>query len=543
MQFAGSHEQTPGYERRWIGLAFIGISLIVISLDNTILNVAIPSISRTLNASLSELQWIVDGYVLVFAALLLTMGGLGDRFGRKKALLAGLFLFGVGSFAAATAQTTGALIASRAFLGVGGSLIMPATLSIISATFPQQERSRAIALWAAVFGLGVGLGPVIGGFLLEHFEWNSVFFVNLPVITIAIIGCALTLGDSRDEHAPKADIPGVILSITGLFALLYGIINAGQEGWTHTNVLVAFALAIVLLGAFAWWENRNPNAMLPMRFFRNMSFTGANLALALLTFSLFGSLFFVSQYLQTVQGYNTLDAGLRVLPMAIALSVAASRSAIVAARIGTKYTVALGIGIAAAGLFFMATTYHIDTPYIIIAIGQVILATGMGIAVSPATNSVMQSVPVSKAGIGSAMNDTTRQLGGALGVALLGTVMNNAYLSGINALHSSLPIPAALSAQADKLFEAISSGIQAAHAVANQIGSNPLAPAGLAKTIIDAADKAFVTGMNNAMFVGAIIMVASAVYALIFLPAQVRRMEDDSVPAALDGVQVAASGD
>ncbi|MBZ0288409.1 MAG: MFS transporter, partial [Anaerolineae bacterium] len=316
MQTETAFMDSRAYERRWLGLVFIGISLIVISLDNTILNVAIPSISRTLGATASELQWIIDAYVLVFAALLLTMGGLGDRFGRKKALQIGLVLFGIGSLAAALSPNTGVLIASRAFLGIGGATIMPATLSIISATFPANERPRAIASWAAVFALGVGIGPLVGGWLLEHFEWNSVFLVNLPVIAVALIGGAYTLGESRDEYAPKADIPGVILSITGLFALLYGIIEAGLKGWTDGIVLISFGFAIVLLGAFAWWENRYPDAMLPLRFFRNMSFTGANTALAFVTFSLFGATFFMSQFLQTIQGYTTFQAGLLGLPLA-----------------------------------------------------------------------------------------------------------------------------------------------------------------------------------------------------------------------------------
>jgi EmrB/QacA subfamily drug resistance transporter len=527
--------QSIAYQRRWWGLVFIGVSLIVISLDNTILNVAIPSISRTLGATASELQWIVDGYILVFAALLLTMGGLGDRFGRKRALQAGLVLFGIGSLAAALSTTTEMLIASRAFLGIGGATIMPATLSIVSATFPANERPRAIAMWAAVFALGVGIGPLVGGWLLQHFEWNSVFFVNIPVIIIALLGGAYTLGESKDEHAPKADIPGVILSITGLFALVYGIIEAGLHGWTAPNVVTAFVVAAVLLGIFAWWENRNPNAMLPTRFFKNMSFTGANLALVFVTFSLFGSVFFLSQYLQTIQGYNTLEAGILGLPMAITLTFVASRSAFVAARLGTKYTVALGITIAATGLFYMSSLFHHDTPYIVIALGQIILATGMGLAVSPATNSVMASVPIRKAGIGSAMNDTTRQLGGALGVAVLGTIMNNAYQKGISGLHTVLPqLP-------ETAYEAISSSIQAAHIVAN----NPAVPESAREVIISTANDAFILGMNEAMLVGSLIMAAAAVFALLFLPAQATRIPDDEVPAEVApvAVQVASGGD
>ncbi|MBZ0292081.1 MAG: MFS transporter, partial [Anaerolineae bacterium] len=355
--------RSPGYERRWIGLAFIGVSLLVISLDNTILNVAIPSISRSLGASASDLQWMVDAYILVFAALLLTMGAVGDRIGRKRALQIGLVLFGIGSAAAGISETTGALIASRAFLGIAGATIMPATLSIITATFPSEERPQAIAIWAAIFGLGVGIGPVIGGFLLEYFTWHAVFFVNLPVVVIAVAGGAVYLAESKDAHAPKTDIPGVVLSIAGLFSLIYAIVEAGSEGWTAPPVLMAFAAAVVLLGIFAWWENRNPDAMLPLEFFRNMSFTGANTVLALVTFSLLGGLFFLTQYLQSILGYTPLEAGILLLPQAATLTIVAANSARISARLGTKITVALGVAIGGLGLLFMSRFYQVDSPY------------------------------------------------------------------------------------------------------------------------------------------------------------------------------------
>ena len=412
MAETNTQEHRPGYSTRWIGLVFIGISLLVISLDNTILNVALPSISTDLGATASDLQWIVDAYVLVFAALLLTMGAVGDRIGRKRALQFGLVMFGIGSLWAALATSTEMLIAARAFLGIGGATIMPATLSIISATFPDHERSQAIAIWAAIFGLGVGVGPVVGGLLLEQFEWNAVFYVNLPVVVVALAGGAYFLADSKDEHAPKPDIPGVLHSIPGLFALVYGIIEAVQGEWTDPTVLLAFGAAIVLLAAFTWWESRSPNAMLPLHFFKNMSFTGANLAMTFIMFSLFGSIFFLSQYLQTVQGYTPLEAGIRMVPLAATLAVVSALSARVSERLGTKRTVALGIMISGAGLLFMSQFFEAGCSYATIALGEVILAGGMGFAVSPATNSIMGSVPVSKAGIGSAMNDPTRQLGG-----------------------------------------------------------------------------------------------------------------------------------
>ncbi|MCZ2098246.1 MAG: MFS transporter [Anaerolineae bacterium] len=523
-------EHRPGYKTRWMGLVFIGISLLVISLDNTILNVALPSISNDLGASASDLQWIVDAYVLVFAALLLTMGAVGDRIGRKRALQFGLVMFGLGSLWAALANSTEMLIAARAFLGIGGATIMPATLSIISATFPDHERSQAIAIWAAIFGLGVGVGPVVGGLLLEHYEWNAVFYVNLPVVAVALLGGLFFLADSKDEHAPKPDIPGVLLSIPGLFALVYGIIEAGQGAWTDPHVLLAFGVSAVLLGAFTWWESRSPNAMLPLHFFKNMSFTGANLAMTFIMFSLFGSIFFLSQYLQTVQGYSALEAGLRMVPLAATLAVVSALSARITDRLGTKRTVALGILVSGAGLLYMSQAYHAGSSYATVVVGEIILAAGMGFAVSPATNSIMGAVPISKAGIGSAMNDTTRQLGGALGVAVLGTVMNSRYLEGIAELKTALPqLPA-------DIYAGISNSIQAAHMIA----ANPKVPAQFGDTIRTTANSAFVAGMNEAMLIGAAIMALNAVIVLLILPSRIRRSAEHELPAL--GHAIAASG-
>ena len=317
-------EQTTWYKRRWIALGFLALSLLVISLDNTVLNLALPSISRDLGATLNGLQWIVDAYTLVFAALLLTVGSIGDRFGRKKVLQAGLVVFGAFSLGAALSGTTGTLIAMRALMGIGGAAIMPSTLSIITATFrDNKERAQAIAVWAATFALGTGIGPLVGGWLLTHFRWSSVFYINLPVVVIALIGGYFFIHDSRAENPRRLDIPGCVLSLTGLFALVYGIIQAGESSWTAHNVLWAFGFALVLLTIFVIWELHSTHAMLPLRFFKNMSFTGANIALTLVAFSMFGCFFFLSQYLQTVHGYSPLQSGVRLLPMAIAAFIGA----------------------------------------------------------------------------------------------------------------------------------------------------------------------------------------------------------------------------
>jgi EmrB/QacA subfamily drug resistance transporter len=504
-------EQTVFYRRRWVALGFLAFSLLVIALDNTVLNLALPSISRELGATASSLQWIVDAYILVFASLLLTLGSIGDRFGRKRLLQAGLIVFGVFSMGAALSRSTGALIGMRALMGIGSAAIMPSTLSILTATFRDpKERAQAIAFWAATFALGMGLGPLVGGWLLAHFHWSSVFYINLPVVVVGLVGGYFAIQDSRAEHARRIDGTGSVLSLTGLFALIYGIIQAGASGWTAHNVLYAFGSAGVLLTAFALWERRVAQPMLPLRFFRNMSFTGASVALTLVTFSLFGAFFFLSQYLQSVHGYTPLQAGVRLLPMALASFVGAASSARVSQCIGTKLTVSLGILTAAGGLFYFSRVAAVDTSYLMIAIGMCITALGIGFTMSPATNSIMGSIPVDEAGIGSAMNDTNRQIGGALGVAILGTLLESAYVQRMDSVVWPAPLP-------PHLLEAIRGSVQGAHIVAASV-PNPV----LGKLIVDSSNQAFTYGMTHALLTAAIVMAATAVFSLIVVPTRVR---------------------
>lgn len=503
-----------GQKNRWLGLLFICLSLLIISLDNTILNVALPAISTDLSASQSELQWIVDAYILVFASLLLTMGSIGDRIGRKRVLQFGVVWFGVFSLMAALSNSVEMLVAARALLGLGGAIIMPATLSLVTASFREpRERAQAIALWAAVFGLGGGIGPLVGGYLLEHFEWSAVFVINLPVVAAALVGGYFFLEESKDEAVPAPDIPGVLLSIVGLFALVYGIIQAGVDGWGASQVVITLGVAAVVLVVFFVWENRTRNPMLPLYLFRNPSFSGANLAITLMFFGMLGVFFAISQLFQSVQGYTPLETGYRLfLPISIVLIVTAGMSAQVAQRLGTKWTVGLGFLIAAGGMFLMSQVTAADVSYLALLGSMLLMTGGLGIAMSPATNSIMGSVPAHKAGVGSAMNDTTREIGGALGVAVLGTVMNNTYLDQVASLRAQLPPDA---------YGVVSSSIQGAHAVANQIGG-PMSGA-----IIDVANKAFASGMADAMFIAAFIMVGAALFTLRVLPAEIRCLEPD----------------
>src|SRR5918996_1205965 len=350
----GSATEAAGYDRRWWALLVLCLSLVVIGMDNTILNVALPTLARDLRASASELQWMVDAYILVFAGLLLTMGAAGDRFGRKLALNAGLLVFVTGSVASAFAGSAEVLIASRAAMGIGGALIMPSTLSIITNVFPTSERGRAIGVWAGVAGLGIVLGPVAGGCLLEHFWWGSVFLVNVPIVALAILAGWPLVPESGDPAATPLDPVGAGLSIVALVSLVYGIIEAPSNGWDDPLILAAFGVAAVLAVAFLMWERRVEHPMLRIDFFRNPRFSAASGAITMVFFALFGTIFLLTQHLQFVLGYTPLEAGIRVTPVAV-LIVAAPLSARIVERIGTKIVVSTGLAIVAGGLWWLST--------------------------------------------------------------------------------------------------------------------------------------------------------------------------------------------
>jgi EmrB/QacA subfamily drug resistance transporter len=493
------------YERRWWALAVLCLSLVVIAMDNTILNVALPTIVEDLHATASQLQWIVDAYILVFAGLLLTMGALGDRYGRKLALNIGLLVFVAGSIGSAFANSPNALIATRATMGVGGALIMPATLSIITNTFAGAERGRAIGVWAGVAGFGIVLGPVIGGWLLGHFWWGSVFLVNVPVVAVAIIAGWPLVPDSRDPDATPLDPIGAALSIGALVSLVYAIIEAPRDGWTDPLILFAFAFAIVLAVVFLWWELRTPHPMLRIDFFENPRFSAASAAITLVFFALFGSVFLLTQYLQFVRGYSPLQAGIRLMPVG-ALIVFAPLSARFAERLGSKVVVAAGLVIVACALALLSSV-GIATTYGLIAAALAILGAGMGMTMAPATDSIMGSLPLGKAGVGSAMNDTTRQVGGALGVAVLGSVLASAYASSMAPSLAGLSAPAAATA---------SDSVGGAMAVAAQVGGAN------GQTLVAASHAAFVDGFGTAVLIAAGVAAAGAVLVLLFLPARSR---------------------
>ena len=516
-------------DRRWLALGVLCLSLVLVVLDNTVLNVALPTLVRDLGASTTELQWLVDAYVIVFAGLLLTAGALGDRFGRRRALQAGLVVFAVASGLAALSSTTGQLVGARAVMGLGAAFVMPATLSIITNVFPDPgERARAIAIWAGMAGVGVALGPVVGGWLLEHFWWGSVFLVNLPVVAVALLSGRLLLPESHHDDGSHLDVVGAVLSVAATASLLWAIIEAPEHGWGHPLTVAGFALAAVLLGQFFYWESRVGSPMLDVGFFRDPRFSAASGSIALVFFALFGSFFLFTQLLQFVLGYTALEAGLRLLPISLVLGAVSPLSARVVERVGTKVVVSAGLAVVAFGLL-VTSRLSIGSSYGDLLVGMLVLAFGMGLTMAPATESIMGSLPPAKAGVGSAVNDTTRELGGALGVAVLGSLLASGYASTLG----SSPAAAALPAE---LGGVVRESLGAALQVAGGLG-----PAG--EALVVAARGAFVDAMGIGLVVAAGVALVGAGISAMFLPGRapgtevaVGMVDDDA------GLAVAVAG-
>ncbi|HLI56561.1 MAG TPA: MFS transporter, partial [Actinomycetota bacterium] len=431
------------YARRWWMVAALCFSLLIIGMDLTILNVALPTLARDLHAGTSSLQWMVDAYTLVYASMLLTTGSLGDRFGRKGALNIGLVIFGLGSLASAFSGSANLLIACRALMGLGGCLIMPATLSILTNVFTDhRERAKAIGFWAAVAGLGIVAGPTLGGILLQHFWWGSVFLINVPVVAIALIAGKFVVPTSKDPNATPLDPVGTVLSVVGLSLVLYAIIESPTVGMGSASVIGTLVAGLAVIGGFVAWELHTDHPMLDVRFFEDRRFTAASLTITLAFFALNGLMFFLTQYLQSVLGYSTLRAGLALIPVGVAMAIAAPSSAKIDARVGSKITVFVGMLIAASGVGVLGLA-RADSPYTLVAVALGLLGIGGGLVMTPATNSIMGSLPLAKAGVGSAVNDTTRQVGGALGVAILGSITSAIYRSKVGATASFSALPAA----------------------------------------------------------------------------------------------------
>jgi EmrB/QacA subfamily drug resistance transporter len=494
------------YPRRRQALGVLALSLLVITMGNTILNVGLPTIREELDASSSQLQWIVDGYLLVFAGLLLAAGSLGDRFGRKRALIAGLVMFGLGSVAATLSTDATMLIASRALMGLGAAGIMPTTLSILTNIFPSDERPKAIAAWAAVAGLGIALGPISGGFLIEHFAWSSIFLINLPVVVACLIGAVVLVPDSRDPESPRIDLPGTGLSIAGLSAIVWALIEAPEKGWASPTILAAFAAGAAIIAAFIAWERHTDHPMLDVSVFRNLRFSAASVSIAFVFFALMGVMYCLTTYLQSVLGNSALQAGVKMLPIAIGMILASKLGVGFTRRLGTKFSVAFGLTLV-AGALAMIAMFSTDTGSLQIAAALGTLGLGMGFAMSPATEAIMGSLPRAKAGIGSAMNDVVRELGGTLGVAVLGSILASSYGSSMHGATAGLPHGAA---------EAAGDSVGAAHDVGAQLAG------GAGTKLIDTANAAFVDALTTTATLASAAAVIGALIALAFLPSRAR---------------------
>ena len=503
--------------RRWAALAVLCISLLIVTLDNTVLNVALPTLVEQLGATSSDLQWIVDAYVLAFAGLMLVSGSLADRVGRKRTYLAGLVLFAACSAWAAFSGSVGHLIAARASMGVGAALIMPSTLAIITNTFQDAaERSKAIGLWAATSGAGIALGPIVGGVLLDHFWWGSVFLINVPIALLGAVLAVPLVPDSRNPAADRPDVVGSVLSIAGLGMVLYAIIEAPVRGWFSAVVLATGIGGVAVLGAFAAWERASSHPMLRLEFFRNRRFSAPMATVGLLVFGLFGSLFVLTQFLQFQLGYSALQAGVRMLPAAGAIVVVAPVSARLVARLGTRWTIAGASVLAGAGFWQMsgATT---SSTYASVAAGMTLVGIGAGLVIPAATASVMSSLPAEHTGVGSATNGTFLQTGGALGVAVIGSLLSNRFDNRVGASLAPFHLPAAAE-------DAIRSSMGAGLAVAHRIGG----PAGA--VVERAVRAAFMSGMQLGMRTAAAVAVLAAIVAVAAVPGRgARRRRPDGL--------------
>ncbi|MFF2507153.1 MFS transporter [Streptomyces sp. NPDC058067] len=494
------------HRRRWAILGVLMLSLLIVVLDNSILNVAIKTISTPaptgLGATQSELEWAINAYTLVFAGLLFTAGLLGDRVGRKKVLVGGLVVFGLGSALAAESGSPVQLIVFRALMGLGAAFVMPATLAVLMNVFERDEQPKAIGIWAGGVGLAIAIGPITGGLLLDHFWWGSVFLVNVPIVIIAVVLMLALVPDSRDPRPGRIDLVGVALSVVGLVLLVYGIIKGGQlADFTDPAVLGTIGAGLVVLVAFVLYEKRSDHPSIDIRYFKNKVFSAAIAAIALVFFALMGVTFFSVFYTQSVRGYSPLQTGLLMLPLAAAQLIFAPRARLVVDRFGVRAVTTGGLVLLAAMLAaFMIL--DADTPIWILEVIFFLMGTGMAHVMTPTSVVIMQALPREKAGSASALSNTFRQVGGALGIAVLGSVLSTAYRSGIQDKLGLLP---------PGLRHTAGESIEATLGIAAKLG-----PRGDA--LVGAANDSFLHAMHVTALCGAGVALASAVVTALFLP-------------------------
>ncbi|MEV6342695.1 MFS transporter [Actinoplanes sp. NPDC051851] len=504
-----------GHPRRWAILGVLVISLLVVVLDNTVLNVAMRIIAdpqHGLGATQSELEWAINSYTLVFAGMLFTAGILADRLGRRISLIVGLTLFGAASLFSAYAGTPDQLIAARAVMGLGAAAVMPSTLSIIANVFDPKERGRAIGVWAGAVGLAVALGPILGGFLLEHFWWGSVFLINVPIVVVGVTLVAVLVPESRDPKPGRIDVLGVLLSIIGLTLLTYGVIKGGEDGFGSTLAWAPLATGVLVLIGFVLYQQRIEFPSLDVRLFANRSFSASTGMIGLVFFAAMGSMFFGAFYLQLVRGYGPLASGALFVPFALGQMIFAPISSTMVKRFGPKAVSTVGLLLVALGLAAWLPI-GADTPIAVVAVAFLLMGIGMANVMPPATETIMSALPREKAGVGSAVSNTIRQLGGALGVAVLGAILSSAYRSNLGSATDGLPTAAA---------DAARESITGAYAVAEQAGA-------AAPGLIDGANDAFIAAMHWSALGSVIFALLGALVAALFLPG---KRPAEAAPAA-----------
>ena len=509
----------PPTDRRWLILAVLCLSVFLVVVDNTIVNVALPTLNRHLGASITSLQWIVDAYSLAFAGLLLAGGGIGDRLGRKRTMQVGLVFFGVFSVAAAASHSTGTLIASRALMGVAAAFIFPASLAILTSVFPDpSERQKALGIWGATSGIAVAFGPIVGGALLEHFWYGSIFLVNVPIVVVTVL-----VGQALIPRLPRIggrrfDTRGVVISTVGVTSLVLAIIEGPQWGWTATGTLACFAVAAVLLTAFVVLELRTEAPLLDVRVFRIPRFSGAAISISVAFYCLFGFIFLITQYFQFVKGYSTLSAGMHTLPFAVVAAVCTPLAAVLALRIGSRTVVTAGLLFMGAGLLVAAFNSEADTSFWgPILLSMILLALGLSSITAPTAEAVMGSVPDEQRGAAAGVNNTTRELGGTLGVAVFGSIFASSYAPKVISAFRPLPIPAGPKAESHQ-------SVAAALAV---IGHAPHAVRPALDSVVFTA---FHSGLRDACIAGAGIALLGALVAFRLMPG--RREESVALPKA-----------
>ncbi|MGO9343946.1 MAG: MFS transporter [Acidimicrobiales bacterium] len=492
-----------GHPERRLILLVLCLSLLVVVIDSTVLNTALPTLARKLSAGTSALQWITDAYTLCFAALLIPAGAVGDRFGRRRALVSGLVVYALGSLAAAFASSADVLIADRVLMGLGAAFVMPSTLSILNSVFPRSERPQAIAAWSAVAGVGVVLGPTLGGALLTHFSWGSVFLINIPLVALALFGVTRIVPESRG-HGGRLDLVGTVLTALSLIALVDAVIEAPTRGWTSARTVGEAMVGLALLASFIVFELRSDHPLIDLRVFTSKAFTAAAGAVTIIFFSLFGSLFALTQYLQLVHGYSPLSAGLRALPFALAMGATSPLSAIAAKRAGRRVVISGGLVLMSGGLLALSTA-GVHSTYTPLAVFVAVMGAGMGLVMAPASDIIMSTVPADQAGAGSAVNDTVREVGGALGIAVVGSVVAAIYGHDLGGVLSRHHAPAGVTHEA-------TGSIAAADGIAGHVGGS------VGGELANAAHVAFTTAMGAGMRVAAGVALTGALACFFALP-------------------------